>query len=105
MFDARPARRFPAWPGKRNYDGWYWSRTTGKHIPFESLFEREAMIVSDYDQTVIDIAAQPFALLWPRSASHHFPDLALLRDDGAVELVDVRPDATASITKPRHSSA
>jgi hypothetical protein len=59
------ARRFPAWSGKRSFSGWYWCRTTGSMVPFESLLEREAVVVFDFDPSVVEIVAQPFALLWP----------------------------------------
>jgi hypothetical protein len=34
-------------------------------VPFESLLEREAVVVFDFDPSVVEIVAQPFALLWP----------------------------------------
>jgi len=91
VFGGRAARPFPAWPGKRTFNGWYWCRSTEGMVPFESLFEREAIMVLDFDLAVVDIVAQPFALLWPRSASHHFPDLLVRHADGSVAMVDVRP--------------
>ena len=65
LFEGRAARRFPAWSGKRSFSGWYWCRTTGSMVPFESLLEREAVVVFDFDPSVVEIVAQPFALLWP----------------------------------------
>ena len=47
-------------------------------------------MVLDFDPTVVAIVAQPFALLWPKSASHHFPDLLVRHADGSVAVVDVR---------------
>jgi hypothetical protein len=59
-------------------------------VPFESLLEREAVMVFDFDPSVVEIVAQPFVLLWPCSTSHHFPDLLIRNLDGAVAVVDVR---------------
>jgi len=87
---ARASRRFPGYRGKRNYNGSYWSRTTRTLIGFESLLEREAIMLLDFDPTVAVIVAQPFALLWPKSASHHFPDLLVRHVDGSIAVVDVR---------------
>jgi len=87
---ARASRRFPGYRGKRNYNGSYWSRTTRTLIGFESLLKREAIMVLDFDPTVVAIVAQPFALLWPKSASHHFPDVLVRHADGSVAVVDVR---------------
>jgi hypothetical protein len=47
------------------FSGWYWCRTTGSMVPFESVLEREAVVVFDFDPSVVEIVVQPFALLWP----------------------------------------
>ena len=91
-----PVREFFAWPGKRNYEGLWWSCTTGSMIPFESLLERQALTALDHDSVVVAISAQPFALLWPRSTSgptFHVPDFFIRRADGSGCVVDVRPTA------------
>ena len=94
METNRPVREFFAWPGKRNYEGLWWSNTTGSMIPFESLLERQALTVFDHDVSVVAISAQPFALLWPRSASgssFHIPDFFIRLVHGSACVVDVRP--------------
>ena len=72
-------RRFCAWPGKRSFDGWWWSSTTRTLLPFESLLERQAVMGFDSDPGVVGMSVQPFALLWPRLAAPgprwHVPDL------------------------------
>lgn len=91
---AAPVRRFYAWPGKRNYDGSWWSSTTGSHLVFESLLERQALMRFDADPEVTGLAVQPMALLWPRGwprPRFHVPDLFVRRADGSGHLVDVRP--------------
>jgi hypothetical protein len=45
--DALPIRQFFAWPGKRNYEGVWWSSTNRGHVDFESLLEREYLLASD----------------------------------------------------------
>ena len=94
---GRPARSFSAWPGKRNYEGEWWSSTTRTLLAFESLLEEQALLVFDFDTSVSWIAVQPFALLWPRSPGrgprHHVPDLLLGLVDGSYMVVDVRPAA------------
>jgi hypothetical protein len=77
METNRPVREFFAWPGKRNYEGLWWSSTTRGMIAFESLLERQALTVLDHDVSVVAFSAQPFALLWPRATSgptFHIPD-------------------------------
>lgn len=91
-----PVRSFFSWPGKRNYEGSWWSSTTGSHVGFESLLERDFLMLADYDRDVVGIAFQPFAVLWPKgtdSARGHVPDFFLRLRDGGGRVVDVRhPD-------------
>ncbi|MBT2553973.1 hypothetical protein [Arthrobacter sp. ISL-5] len=61
-----PVRSFFAWPGKRNYEGSWWSSTVRAHVGFESLLERDLLMSADYDKDVVGISSQPFALLWPK---------------------------------------
>ncbi|QOT15328.1 TnsA-like heteromeric transposase endonuclease subunit [Paenarthrobacter sp. YJN-5] len=88
-----PVRSFFSWPGKRNYEGSWWSSTTGSHVSFESLLERDFLMLADYDQDVLGIASQPFAVLWPKGTEGvrgHVPDFFLRLRDGSGRVVDVR---------------
>jgi hypothetical protein len=110
---AVPIRRFFAWPGKRNYEGLWWSSTVRAHVPFESLLEREYLMWADFEPDIVTVAAQPLALLWPRGTighKSHVPDffVRLSNDDG--RLVDVRhpdgvDDAAAQFDLTRHFCA
>lgn len=97
---ALPVRSFFAWPGKRNYEGSWWSSTARRHVGFESLLEREFLMLADHGEDVVGIASQPFALLWPRGtegARGHVPDFFVRRGDGGGRVVDVRhPDRLSS---------
>ncbi|PVB25941.1 TnsA-like heteromeric transposase endonuclease subunit [Mycobacteroides abscessus] len=96
---ATPIRDFFSWPGKRNYEGLWWSSTTGTHVPFESLLEREYLLAADFDPSVIAIAAQPLAVLWPHGTPQsrsHTPDFFVRLANGDGLIVDVRhPDRVA----------
>ncbi|WP_083875137.1 TnsA-like heteromeric transposase endonuclease subunit [Arthrobacter nitrophenolicus] len=90
---ALPVRSFFSWPGKRNYEGSWWSSTTGSHVSFESLLERDFLMLADYDQDVVGIASQPFAVLWPKGTDGgrgHVPDFFVRLRDGGGRVVDVR---------------
>ncbi|MHC6593718.1 TnsA-like heteromeric transposase endonuclease subunit [Arthrobacter sp. C152] len=90
---ALPVRSFFSWPGKRNYEGSWWSSTTGSHVSFESLLERDFLMLADYDQDVVGIASQPFAVLWPNGTDGgrgHVPDFFVRLRDGGGRVVDVR---------------
>lgn len=54
-----PIREFFSWPGKRNYEGLYWSSTNRRHVDFESLLEREYLLAADNASDIVAIAAQP----------------------------------------------
>ncbi|MGH3633299.1 MAG: TnsA-like heteromeric transposase endonuclease subunit [Mycobacterium sp.] len=96
---AVPIRRFFAWPGKRNYEGFWWSSTVRGFVPFESLLEREYLMSADFDPHVVAVAAQPLALLWPRGTAgqkNHVPDFFVRLNNGDGRLVGVRhPDRVA----------
>ncbi|WP_239656253.1 hypothetical protein [Mycobacterium riyadhense] len=68
---AVPIRRFFAWPGKRNYEGLWWSSTVRAHVPFASLLELAYLMWADFEPDIVAIAAQPLALLWPRGTTGH----------------------------------
>ena len=90
---AAPIRRFFAWPGKRNYEGAWWSSTVRAHVSFESLLEREYLMSADFDPDIVAIAAQPLGLLWPRGTvgqRSHVPDFFVRLGNGDGRLVDVR---------------
>ncbi|WP_307857450.1 TnsA-like heteromeric transposase endonuclease subunit [Mycobacterium sp. SM1] len=93
---AIPTRRFFAWPGKRNYEGLWWSSTVRAHVPFESLLEREYLMSADFEPQIVAIAAQPLAFLWPHGMAgqrSHVPDFFVRLGNGDGRLVDVRhPD-------------
>ncbi|WP_232070297.1 TnsA-like heteromeric transposase endonuclease subunit [Mycobacterium noviomagense] len=100
---ALPIRRFYSWKGKRNYEGRWWSSTTRTQIEFESLLERDALMIADFDAEVVAISAQPFALLWPRTtkgSKYHVPDFFLRLASGDGRVVDVKhPGAVANSAK------
>jgi hypothetical protein len=65
-----------------------------QHDPLREPAGRQALTVLDHDVSVVAISAQPFALLWPRSASgpsFHIPDYFVRLVDGSGCVVDVRP--------------
>lgn len=61
---ATPVRSFFAWKGKRNYEGRYFSATTGGHVVFESHLERDYLISVDAD-SVPPLASQTTSWAMP----------------------------------------
>lgn len=92
--DVAPARSFPTYRGQRNYPGWWWSSTMGRHVGYESWLERDHVMLLDFDPRVTGFASQPFWLHWPAAGRvrRHLPDYFGRRADGVGVVIDVRPD-------------
>lgn len=88
-----PVRGFPTYAGQANYPGLFWSATTGAHVGYESLLERDRLWVADFDRRVTWIAGQPF---WFKGSDEgcprrHVPDFLLRLGDEGFMVVDVKP--------------
>ena len=91
---GRPVRIPVSRAGQRNYSGLYWSSTTQAHLVYESLLERDRLLLADFCPAVEWMAAQPF---WMRGYDgstfrRHVPDLLLQHRNGAFTVVDVKPE-------------
>lgn len=88
-----PVREFRWVKGQRHYSGWYWSATTGGMLVYESLLERDRLLLADFASDVVAIAAQPFQLLGADGdrLRRHVPDIVLVHAGGGVTVVDVKP--------------
>lgn len=90
-----PVREFSWHPRQGNYPGWLWTATTGTLVGYESLLERDRILLADFDVAVTAIASQPF---WVNGLDEdvrrqHAPDYFLVCADGSVIVVDVKPAA------------
>jgi hypothetical protein len=92
--EVAPARSFPSYRGQRNFPGWWWSSTMGRHVGFESWLERDHVMLLDFDTRVVGFASQPFWLYWRAGGGvrRHLPDYFARRVDGVGVVVDVRAD-------------
>ena len=90
---GRPVRRFPWHAGMRHYPGWWWSATIGDLVGYESLLERDRLLLADFDCAVMGIASQPFGISGRDGDTirRHVPDYLLRMRDGSVVVVDVKP--------------
>lgn len=89
---GQPVRSLPSYAGMRHYPGWWWSATTGDLVAYESLLERDRVMIADFDKAVDAIAAQPFGLTGSLDGVKrtHVPDFLLCTRDGPL-VVDVKP--------------
>ncbi|MDV7246275.1 MULTISPECIES: TnsA-like heteromeric transposase endonuclease subunit [Rhodococcus] len=99
-----PVRRFPSYRGQRSNPGFYYSETTGAHVPFESWLERDEAMALDFDENVVGFAAQPLWLFWSDGvrARSHAPDFFARMSGGRGVVIDCRP---AERIKPRDEAA
>ncbi|MEU5943474.1 TnsA-like heteromeric transposase endonuclease subunit [Micromonospora sp. NPDC047548] len=92
--EVAPARSFPSYRGQRNFPGWWWSSTMGRHVGYESWLERDHVMLLDFDVQVTAFASQPFWLHWPAAgrARRHLPDYFARQVDGVGVVIDVRAE-------------
>jgi hypothetical protein len=93
-----PVREFAWHPHQGNYPGWLWTATTGSFVGYESLLERDRVLLADFDPAVVGIVSQPFWVSGPDeacggAARRHAPDYLLSLRDGCQVVVDVKPAA------------
>lgn len=88
-----PVREFSWRPRQGNYPGWLWTATTRTLVGYESLLERDRVLLADFDPAVAGIASQPFWLsgLDDSVQRRHVPDYLLTGSNGSVVVVDVKP--------------
>ncbi|QZY48906.1 TnsA-like heteromeric transposase endonuclease subunit [Mycolicibacterium austroafricanum] len=90
LFAASPWRTFRWYEGQRHYSGSYWAATEASHVIYESRLELSALLMADFDPTVLQIVAQPFLLqaVVNGHRRRHIPDY-LLRTTTGLVVVDV----------------
>lgn len=81
-FARNPAER----PGRRSCTGWYQSIKTGHGLPYESLLERDALLLLDVDPDVAHFTVQPETFVWTEAGRQrrYTPDIRLETEDGKV---------------------
>lgn len=91
-FEVADRVRVPeSWKHKQNYEGFYWAATIGRHVWFESLYERAAVMRLDRDRRVLAMSAQPMIIRWGVGTRSHAPDYFVRYRDGLGVVVDVKP--------------
>jgi hypothetical protein len=89
VLEAVPWRLVRSHRGQQHLPGWYWSSTTGGHVVYESRLELARLLLADFDPDVVGIAAQPLRVCDGERC--HVPDFLLVRADGSVLIVNVKP--------------
>jgi len=99
-----PVRRFGSHAGMGHYPGWWWSATMSAHVGYESLLERDRLMLADFDRGVTAVASQPFGLTGGDGdvIRRHVPDYLLVGPD-LVTVVDVKP--AGKLDKPDVSAS
>lgn len=89
--DAGPSLPFLAWKGMRNFPGWWWTATNGRHVGFESWLERDRLTILDREPDIVGISSQPMVIYGHDRGGEwtHVPDYFCRRADGSGTLVDV----------------
>ncbi|TMR88564.1 TnsA-like heteromeric transposase endonuclease subunit [Nonomuraea basaltis] len=90
--DALPVRSFPSFKGQRNFPGWWWSATSGRHVGHESWLEHDHAMLLDFDPEVVGFSSQPLAWQQEAKRREHVPDYFARQADGTGVVIDVRAD-------------
>jgi hypothetical protein len=88
---CQPVRSPGVYRRQRHMPGRWFSTTTGAFLEYESLLERDWMLLLDFDRQVEWICEQPLHLHYVKDGApaRHVPDLLVWRA-GAPELCDVK---------------
>jgi hypothetical protein len=90
---CEPVRRFGWRSRQRHRPGLEFMVSTGRLHGFESLEERNLLLVLDFTGDVAEALAQPFRFRFQARDGHgeHIPDFLAVFKDGSRWLLDVRP--------------
>ncbi|BCL18175.1 hypothetical protein GCM10017668_69670 [Streptomyces tuirus] len=88
----QPVAAFPVVPGRRWGPGWWWSATTGGHIPHGSQAMCMQLMLLDRDPQVVGLSARPVRLIWRDPGSGRVltwvPQVFIRYADGRALLAD-----------------
>jgi hypothetical protein len=90
---CEPVRVPGVYRGQRHMPGRWFSTTAGRFLEYESLLERDWMLLMDFDREVEWICEQPLRLRYVKDGrpASHVPDLLAWRQ-GVPELCDVKSE-------------
>jgi hypothetical protein len=94
---GRPVRDFRCYKGRRFYSGWFWSATTGGLVAYVSRLELARILLADFDQTVVGIAATRSSCRATASGTGHCGGSRCVRSDPS--RAESPPAAPASVSR------
>jgi hypothetical protein len=88
-----PVRRAGVYRRQRHMPGLWFSTTVGRFVEYESLLERDWLLLLDFDRDVEWMCEQPLRLSYVKNGQRasHVPDLLVWRA-GTPELCDVKSE-------------
>lgn len=100
VIDGIPVRQPNAYRRQWSKPGFYWMASVGRHVSFESRFERLILMYLDFVGTVVAVLPQPFVLHFERSENpkRHIPDFLVEHADGTLEIIDVKGALARELT-------
>lgn len=93
LMRCAPVRRAGVYQRQRHMPGLWFSTTVGRFMEYESLLERDWMLLLDFDREVEWMCEQPLRLRYVKEgkSASHVPDLLAWRA-GKPELCDVKSE-------------
>lgn len=91
-----PARRVVR-PTGGIFRGHFPSRKSGRTVEFESLIERDALLLFEFSRGIVSYLQQPYSIYYPFEGRtrKYTPDFELTLASGAVLLIEVKPEEKA----------
>lgn len=92
LLEAMPVRTPNFFPNQKNMPGKAYCSTNGDFVEYESLLERDCILIKDFDPRVTQILEQPFELEFSTGSGSttHTPDL-LVWESESLLVCDVKP--------------
>ncbi|KML60802.1 hypothetical protein VL15_08320 [Burkholderia cepacia] len=81
------------------FRGRFPSRKSGRSVAFESLIERDALLLFEFSRGVISYREQPYSIYYSLEGKSrkYTPDFELTLASGAVLLIEVKPEEKARV--------
>lgn len=91
----KPVRKSSVVRGQSNMPGLWFSSVMRKHVAYESLLERDRMLLLDFDPRTSAYLEQPLKLTYRAGGKKrvHTPDLLVWQRDGSLVLCNVKSTA------------
>jgi hypothetical protein len=100
-----PVRMPASYKGQKSYPGHFWMSAMDEHLMYESKLEMAILLHLDFNPKVVNVVPQPFKMRFQRATRvyHHIPDFFVKYENGAGEVVNVKPSKWVNTERNQRS--